>query len=81
MYRAVLIYPSGISRTLTAAARGDKRDTAIAAIGSLFHVTASALEKYQGNVLKDLASPVESAGGVVDESLIRQNKNKSWSIF
>lgn len=82
-YRAILTYPSGMSRRWTVAAKSDDRDSVADAIRSLFEVTASALERFQGNLFKDLTSPVEFAGGLVDEALIRQTKDKTWasSIF
>lgn len=82
MYQAVLTYPSGITRTWAAAAKGEPRPTVEDAVHSLFHVIASALEKYQGNVMKEIGEPLEIAGGVIDRKLVQPGKDRSWkSIF
>lgn len=45
----------------------------------MLDVTATALSKYRDNVLKDVTTPVEAAGGVVDESLVR-SREKAWKL-
>jgi hypothetical protein len=77
-YEAVLTYPGGFVTTLRAgslAARGPSRDSVIQALEGLLDVTASELEKFQGHVMQDADAPMEVAGGLVDESLVR---GKSW---
>lgn len=45
----------------------------------MLDVTATALSKYRGNVLKDVTTPMEAARGVIDESLVR-SKEKAWKL-
>lgn len=77
-YQAVLICIGAISQGMRkggAAARGQSRPNVISALESLLHVTAVALQKFQGNVLKEATAPSEIAGGLIDESLVL---GKSW---
>jgi hypothetical protein len=81
-YIAVLTVPTGIGRNWSIAAKGESCDSIIAALRSLFEVTAAALEKYQGNVFKSPGNPSEVAGGIIDEALMKQPKENSWaSVF
>jgi hypothetical protein len=78
-YTAVLTIPTGIGRNWTLAAKGESRESMVAALQSLFEVTATALEKYQGNVFRSPTSPSEVAGGLIDESLVKTSKVSSWT--
>lgn len=70
-YQAVLTYSTASSfRHGSVAARGEAQDSAIEALESLLFVTAAALEKYQGNVAKEMGKPAMIAGGIVDSALI-----------
>lgn len=80
-YTAVLAVPTSTNRGLYTAAKGESRETFIAALQSLLDVTAAALEKYQGNIFKAPSSPSEMAGGFIDQSLVKQGKEKSWGSF
>ena len=81
-YQAVLTYISGFGQAMrknTVAAKGPPSDGVVTALESLLLVTAAALEKYQGNVVtKDLAVPVEIAGGVIDQGPALGKSWKSW---
>lgn len=77
-YQAVLTYIGSVTQGMrmgSAAAKGQSRPNPILALESLLHVTAVALEKFQGNVLKEAAAPTEIAGGLIDQSLVH---GKSW---
>lgn len=73
------MFPKGMSSAWTAAAKGCPAATVNGALESLLDVTATALSKYRGNVLKDVTTPVEAAGGVIDESLVG-SKEKAWKL-
>jgi hypothetical protein len=78
-YTAVLTIPTGTGRNWTVAAKGESRESIVAALQSLFEVTAMALEKFQGNVFKSQSTPSEIAGGIIDESLVKTTKDSSWT--
>jgi hypothetical protein len=78
-YTAVLTIPTGMGRNWTLAAKGESRESIVAALQSLFEVTATALEKFQGNVFKSPSTPSEIAGGLIDESLVKTSKDSSWT--
>jgi len=78
-YRAVLMFPRGMNSSWTAAAKSDSADTVHGALESLLNVLAMALERFEENLLKDLTTPLSSAGGVIDESLVR-SKDKGWKF-
>jgi hypothetical protein len=81
-YTAVLTIPAGMGRNWTIAAKGESRESILAALQSLFEVTATALEKFQGNILKSPTSPGEIAGGMIDKSLMKTTRDSSWiSMF
>lgn len=65
------------------AAKGGICPTVESAVESLFMVTASALDRYQGNVVREIGDPTDAAEGVIDASILRrQGKGRSWaSIF
>ncbi|TKA23691.1 hypothetical protein B0A50_06527 [Salinomyces thailandicus] len=76
LYQALLTYVSSAgSRHNNLAARGEPSPSAIEALESLLFVTASALERYQGNVLKEMGKPAMVAGGMVDEGIVF---GKTW---
>jgi hypothetical protein len=78
-YTAVLTIPTGIGRNWSMAAKGETRESLLAALQSLFEVTATALEKFQGHVFKSPTTPSEIAGGMIDESLVKSTKDSSWT--
>lgn len=78
-YIAILTIPTGIGRNWSVAAKGESCESIVAALHSLFEVTATGLEKFQGNIFDGPRSPGEIAGGLIDESLMKQNKGYSWS--
>jgi hypothetical protein len=81
-YTAVLSIPKGIGRVWAVAAQGQDSDTVVGALRSLLDVTAAALAKYQGSVLKGMGSPGEIAGGIVDEGLVKGGRDgKAWGGF
>ena len=81
-YTAVLTVPGGIGSKWVVAAKGQRCESVIAALQSLFEVTATALEKFQGNLLKSSNSLCEIADGLVDESLLKHAGNGPWtSLF
>lgn len=83
-FQAVLTYRYGMNcSSIGIAAKGEFCPTAESAVESLFIVTATALEKYQGNVMRAVGQPVDVAEGVIDTGLLRrQSKDRSWgSIF
>lgn len=83
-FQAILIYGYGAYRDSRAiAARGGIRPTVDSALESLFMVTATALERYQGNVMREIAQPTDVAEGTIDTGVLRRRgKDKSWgSIF
>lgn len=83
-FQAVLTYRYGINGSSVAlAAKGGICATADLAVESLLKVTAAALEKYQGNVMRDMSSPEDIASGVIDADVLRrQGKDRAWaSIF
>ncbi|KAI6844962.1 hypothetical protein KC367_g584 [Hortaea werneckii] len=83
-FQAILTYRYGINGSSVAlAAKGGICATADLAVESLFKVTATALEKYQGNVMRDMSSPEDIASGAIDADVLRrQGKDRSWaSIF
>jgi hypothetical protein len=59
-----------MGRAWTLAAKGGSRESIVAALQSLFEVTATALEKFQGNVFQNPTSPDEIAGGMIDECVL-----------
>ena len=78
-----LQYQAGLTFTGTAmqnlrkgslAARGQPSDSVVGALHNLLLVTATALEKYQGNVLQDARAPEEIVGGVIDQALVLGSK-------
>jgi len=80
-YQAVLTYAGSLGdmRKGTIAAKGKPSNDAIAALEALLFVTATALEKFQGNVCKDASAPAAVADGMIDEALVY---GKSWkSMF
>ncbi|KAI6854598.1 hypothetical protein KC343_g14679 [Hortaea werneckii] len=84
-FQAILTYHYGMNCSSKGiAAKSGIRPTAEAAVESLFMVTATALERYQGNVMRDIGQPTDVADGVIDTGLLRRQSNKdgSWgSIF
>ncbi|KAI7154702.1 hypothetical protein KC349_g7468 [Hortaea werneckii] len=83
-FQAVLTYRYGMNcSSIGIAAKGGIFPTVDRAVESLFMVTATALERYQGNGMRDVGQPVDVAEGVIDTGLLRrQSKDKSWgSIF
>ncbi|KAI7339246.1 hypothetical protein KC315_g1341 [Hortaea werneckii] len=83
-FQAILTYRYGINGSSVAlAAKGGICATADLAVESLFKVTATAAEKYQGNVMRDMSSPEDIASGAIDADVLRrQGKDRSWaSIF
>jgi hypothetical protein len=76
---AVLTIPTGMGRNWTLAAKGESRESIVAALQSLFEVTATALGKFQGNVFKSPSTPSEITGGMIDESLVKTTKDSSWT--
>lgn len=69
-YYAVLTVPTRLDPNRSVAAKGQNRDTILGALRSLFDVTAAALAKYQGNILRNPSDPGNIAGGLIDESLV-----------
>ncbi|KAI7208456.1 hypothetical protein KC333_g9139 [Hortaea werneckii] len=83
-FQAILTYRYGMNcSSIGIAVKGGICPSVESAVESLFMVTATALEKYQGNVMRDVGQPVDVAEGVIDTGLLRrQSKDKSWrSIF
>lgn len=79
---AVLTIPTGIGNKWSVAAKGESCESAVAALRSLFKVTATALEKFQGNVFKDSNTYSDVAGGLIDQSLLKQSGSGPWaSVF
>lgn len=76
-FQALLTYANGIgeNRRANVAAKGQPSDDLISAYEALLLVTASALEKYQGNVCKEATMPTSIANGMIDEALIH---GRSW---
>jgi hypothetical protein len=79
-YTAVLSIPKGLGRIWCVAVQGQDADTVIGALRSLLDVTAAAMAKYQGNVLKGPSNPGEIAGGIIDEGLVKGGEKK-WGGF
>ena len=83
-FQAILTYRYGMNcSSIGIAAKGGICPTVDAAVESLFMVTATALERYQGNVMREIGKPADVAEGMIDTGLLRrQSKDKSWgSIF
>ncbi|KAI6853630.1 hypothetical protein KC323_g9255 [Hortaea werneckii] len=84
-FQAILTYHYGMNCSSKGiAAKSGICPTAEAAVESLFMVTATALERYQGNVMRDIGQPTDVADGVIDTGFLRRqsNKDRSWgSIF
>lgn len=81
-YLAILTIPTGIGNKWSVAAKGESCERVIAALQSLFEVTATALEKFQGNLFKNSNAYSNLAGGLIDQSLLRQSGTGSWaSVF
>jgi hypothetical protein len=78
-YRAVLIFPKGMSSSWTAAAKSDRAETIHAALESLLNVLAMALENFEENLLKKLTMPLASGCGLIDEGLVT-GKDKGWKF-
>ncbi|KAI6808104.1 hypothetical protein KC332_g13145 [Hortaea werneckii] len=75
-YQAVLTYnPGGSFRHGSIAARSEPQNSAVEALESLLYVTSAALEKYQGNVAKEMGKPALVSGGIIDESIVF---GKTW---
>ncbi|RMY99790.1 hypothetical protein D0860_08200 [Hortaea werneckii] len=75
-YQAVLTYnPGGSFRHGSIAARSEPQDSAVEALESLLYVTSAALEKYQGNVAREMGKPALVSGGMIDESIVF---GKTW---
>lgn len=78
-YTAILTVSTGFDRGWSIAAKGEGRESVVAALRSLLNVTAVALEKFRGNVFKIPNSPGEIAGGLINECLAEKTKDKSWT--
>ncbi|KAM0698769.1 hypothetical protein Q7P36_000812 [Cladosporium allicinum] len=76
-YIAVLSIPKGIGRVWAVAAQGRSADSVVGALRSLLDVTAAALAKWQGSVLKGPSNPGEIAGGLIDEGLVK-GRGEGW---
>ena len=79
-YIAVLNIPKGIGRVWAVAAQGQHADSVVGALRSLLDVTAAAMAKWQGSVLKGPSNPGEIAGGLIDEGLVKGGgkDGKAW---
>ena len=70
--QAVLTYYSNV-----VAARGPPCDDYIGSLEALLLVTATALEKFQGNIMpKPPKAPTTISGGMIDEALVVKPKSK-----
>lgn len=80
-YKAILTHTRGLNQKRTIAAKGASCDSMINALRNLLEATGVALERFQGNALIDMITPMETAGATLDENLIHKTTESSWGIF
>lgn len=80
-YRGILTYTRGLNTKRIIAAKSASCDSMIDALRNLLEATGLALERFQGNALIDMTTPMETAGATLDESLIHKMTGSSWGIF